>query len=250
MSGMAGGAHSGCLLEWHPYTKDRTMGLNHQFASLSCAIAEAHYLGRTLLIPDRMCLFGLHTSRWPGKVKPGERCVPMDEVIDVALLSRLVPVALRDHTNRTRHRADRARVIVVSGRAWNSERVKREHPCRAGEPPTLVRRHTDGFWFSQCTRRTTDSSAVIDAVYASYGGSAQSRRHYPRPINTLLRSGLFHAPAIKQAAAAVRAAIGGPYGAIHVRRSDKLIACTPRDCKTRDELTRPAAIESAPPVAE
>ena len=60
--------------------------------------------------------------------------------------------------------------------------------------------------------------------------------------------------------AAVRAAIGGPYASMHVRRSDKLTAkshtaliggqtvtvpaaCSPEDCKARDMLTRPAAIE-------
>jgi hypothetical protein len=57
---------SECLLEWHPYEKDRTMGLNHQLASLSCILGEAFFLNRTAVLPDRMCLFGLHTERWPG----------------------------------------------------------------------------------------------------------------------------------------------------------------------------------------
>ena len=33
--------------EWFPYEKDRTMGLNHQMASLSCALGEAFHTGRT-----------------------------------------------------------------------------------------------------------------------------------------------------------------------------------------------------------
>lgn len=55
-----------CLLEWAPFEKDRMMGLNHQLASISCALSEAFYLGRMFMMPDRMCLFGLHTERWPG----------------------------------------------------------------------------------------------------------------------------------------------------------------------------------------
>ena len=43
----------------------------------------------------------------------------------------------------------------------------------------------------------------------------------------------------------MRARIGGTYASVHVRRSDKLSACAPADCKRRDTLTRPAALRSA-----
>ena len=59
-----------CFLEWTPYLKDRTMGLNHQAASLSCALGEAFFLNRTLLLPDSICLFALHTERWRGAGQP------------------------------------------------------------------------------------------------------------------------------------------------------------------------------------
>ena len=60
--GGGGGRGGGqCLLEWYPYEKDRTMGLNHQMASLSCALGEAFHTGRTLLLPAQICLFALHT---------------------------------------------------------------------------------------------------------------------------------------------------------------------------------------------
>ena len=61
-----------------------------------------------------------------------------------------------------------------------------------------------------------------------------------------LRSGLFFAPELKAAAAAIRARMGGRYVVVHVRRGDKL-----RDeggfaarvaPALRDNLTRPAAI--------
>jgi len=44
-------------------------------------------------------------------------------------------------------------------------------------------------------------------------------------------AGLFYSHAIKSAVRDVRRAIGGEYYALHVRRSDKLTACAPIDCK-------------------
>jgi len=49
------GNQSQCLLEWHPYEMDRHKGLNHQLASLSCMLSEAHYLERTAVLPAQMC---------------------------------------------------------------------------------------------------------------------------------------------------------------------------------------------------
>ena len=70
--------------------KDRTMGLNHQSASLSCALGEAFLTRRTLVMPARVCLFALHTERWAA-AGPGERCIPIGELYDIAALSKLVP---------------------------------------------------------------------------------------------------------------------------------------------------------------
>ena len=70
------------------------MGLNHQMASLSCALGEAFVLGRTLLLPAQICLFALHTERWSGAGGPGERCVPLTDLFDIERLSRLVPLEL------------------------------------------------------------------------------------------------------------------------------------------------------------
>jgi len=65
------------------------------------------------------------------------------------------------------------------------------------------------------------------------------------PLNVLLRSGLFYSPRIKAAAAAIRSRIGAEYVSVHVRRSDKLTACSPRDCEIRDVSTRPEGIQRA-----
>jgi hypothetical protein len=162
-----------CYLEWQPYSKDRTMGLNHQMASLSCSIAEAFYLSRTLVLSDRICLFGLHTQRWhPGESVPGERCVPIDDIFDTQLLSGLVPILLRKESNRTgawarRHFPETGQVARVPAKGWDSSRVRKTYPC--GGPAKLVRRHVDSFWFSQCTRHTTDTTSIANAVNSLFG---------------------------------------------------------------------------------
>ena len=243
-----------CFLEWTPYLKDRTMGLNHQAASLSCALGEAFFLNRTLLLPDSICLFALHTERWRGDGQPsGERCVPLGEVWDVPLLSRLVPVQLVPHnlsaaaaattaTRGGRAAAVAAGSVVSVGKGWTSERVRSEHPCHPASPTErralLVRRQVESFWFQQCTRRISDHRSLAQRVNELLGAPASA----PRPMNILLRSGLFFARHIKEAAAAVQARIGGSYVSMHVRRSDKLTACPPEECKARDEATRPAAL--------
>ena len=101
-----------------------------------------------------------------------------------------------------------------------------------------MRRQVESFWFQQCTRRITDHRSLAQRVNELLGAPASA----PRPMNILLRSGLFFARHIKEAAAAVQARIGGSYVSMHVRRSDKLTACTPEECTKRDEATRPAAL--------
>ena len=71
--------------------------------------------------------------------------------------------------------------------------------------PSLRSRHVDSFWFAQCARHTADTSAVASALNLLVGAPETA----PRPLNVLLRSGLFFAPQIKAAAAAIRARIGG-----------------------------------------
>ena len=228
------------------------MGLNHQMASLSCALGEAFRLGRTLLLPAQICLFALHTERWSDGGGPGQRCVPITDLFDLNRLSHLVPVTISaNDSTRLFRPAHTARV----GAGWSSKRVELEHPCVAGGA-RLVRRHVDTFWFQQCARRHTDYNALAARLNLLVGAAPNA----PKPLNIILRSGLYFSPAVKAAAAAIRAAIGGPYASLHVRRSDKLTArsheaivggqkvsvpaaCNPEDCRTRDLLTRPPAIE-------
>ena len=52
-------------LEWTPWTRDMRNGLSHQLSSLSCALGEAYYTGRTLLLPrSGLCSSKGHVARW------------------------------------------------------------------------------------------------------------------------------------------------------------------------------------------
>ena len=112
------------------------MGLNHQAASLSCALGEAHFLNRTLLLPDAICLSGLHTERWRAAGQPaGEVCVPLGELWNVGLLSQLVPLMLVPHnlTQAMRGAARRpggaASRVARVGPSWPSARVMSLAAC-------------------------------------------------------------------------------------------------------------------------
>ena len=75
------------VFRWVPYSRDERMGLNHQMSSLSCAMNEAAYLDRTLLLPPTMCIDGGH-----NKKRGGSRCVPLESLFDLQLLHSFVPV--------------------------------------------------------------------------------------------------------------------------------------------------------------
>ena len=245
-----------CLLQWYPYQKDRTMGLNHQSASLSCALGEAFLTRRTLVMPASVCLFALHTERWAA-AGPGERCIPIGELYDIAALSKLVPIRLVDDVDSAGDMGFAQDQVAHVQQGWSSQRVEREHPCGASHA-TLVRRKVDTFWFSQCARRLTDYNGLAAELNRLVGAPLSASK----PLNIILRSGLFFSHSVKRAASEIRMAIGGPYASLHVRRSDKLVeksrtlqingktisipaACNPNDCKERDRLTRPAAIDKS-----
>ena len=244
------------------------MGLNHQMASLSCALGEAYVTKRTLLLPPTICLFALHTERWSSSSGPGENCVPIETLFDLQALSKLVSVQVlsRNETDADKKPARRSRVLGgaqrvtpspiahISGSGWPSARIAREYPCGGGA--ALVRRSVNTFWFQQCARRLTDYNTLATELNRLVGAPPNAAK----PMNIILRSGLFFSQNIKAAAREIRTAIGGPYASLHVRRSDKLTAkskeveingqkvsipaaCNPEDCKTRDMQTRPEAIE-------
>ena len=228
------------------------MGLNHQMAALSCAIAEAYFLNRTLLFPAQLCLNSQHEKRWRAIgsnvshscVVKGVRgfIMPTSKLIDVSTLSRLVPLKLVPLELMTlqpvasRHEAGVADV----DRSWRSERIARELPCAVAP---RVRRRVSGFWFRPCSYGITNCDALATTLDKAVGARGTLRHQKASGfIPHLLRSGVFYSAPIREAATAVRRAIGGPYAAVHVRRSDRVSTQCLSECKAMEALTRPRAL--------
>lgn len=223
------------------------MGLNHQLAALSCAIAEAYFLNRTLLFPKALCTDVKHEKRWlaAGR-KKSVRCdvgsdtgfsVPTASLIDLDALARLVRIELVELRTSSPQGGGQA---VEVDRSWKSERIARELPCSRAP---LVRRRVSGFWFRPCAYKIVQCGALAAALDVAVGAGGAVRSAAPSAlVPHVLRSGLFYTAPIRAAAAAVRRALGGRYTAVHVRRSDRLHVGCGKDCARVDALTQPEAL--------
>lgn len=273
-----------CFLEWNPWESDRVMGLNHQMSSLSCALGEAFFLNRTLLVPHRICLDAKHEARQRGlRRQIDESCtargirafsVPTSELIDLDLLGRVVSIAqtaLPRRAGVSGGSIPAPESAVDIDRSWKSDRVAASLPCSAGT--RLVRRRVSGFWFRPCGYGITDTRALMAALLGAVGARSKNLAS-ARVLPHLLRSGLFYSRAIKRAARAVRRSIGsappprrlarasrasrrphrelgGPFASLHLRRGDKFSSGCERaqfsleECAFMDEHTRPEKLLSA-----
>lgn len=219
-----------CLLEFHPWLSDRVMGLNHQLAALSCAIAEAVALNRTLVFPEALCISVKHELRWHAKGRqPSPGCVgekgvtgfsvPTSTLLDLDGIRQLVPIELRRLDVHPPPPASHDATNV--DRTWTTDRIARDLPCSRAP---FVRRRVSGYWFRPCSYNLVQCdalSAVLDAAVGARGELYRRRSSCGLAVH-MLRSGLFYAAPIRAAAAAVRHALGGWYAAVHVRRSDRL----------------------------
>ena len=184
-----------CLLEWLEWSKDRTMGLNHQLASLSCALAEAYYLNRTLLLPDRLCIDAKHDSRWGQRHEPDPHCtangvrgfsVPISDILDLHLLSQFVSV-LPTRLPRVQDAVAADGVPAVRlDRKWTSARAAAAHPCGA-KHARLLQRRVSGFWFRPCGYGITDGQALLRRVHRAV--RARGAHDAGQVATHLLRSG-------------------------------------------------------------
>lgn len=252
-----------CYLEWHPWSTDRVMGLNHQMASLSCALGEAYYLNRTLLFPKHLCLDIRHEARLSRQRQADPHCsshgvkafsLPVRDILDIEALRRVVSLRLLRYNASGRPepasilagtRAMGSQVADVD-RKWASTRVAAEYPCSR---TLLVRRRVSSFWFRPCGYKITDSSRLVGRLGRMV--RAPDRPAAPFQLTHMLRSGIFYSAHIKAAARAVRRAIDGPFAAVHVRRSDKFATGCDRaqfsvaDCRRMELMTRPEALGQA-----
>ena len=205
------------------------MGLNHQLAALSCAIAEAVALNRTLVFPEALCISVKHELRWHAKGRqPSPGCVgekgvtgfsvPTSTLLDLDGIRRLLPIELR---RLDVHPPPASHAATNVDRTWTTDRIARDLPCSRAP---FVRRRVSGYWFRPCSYNLVQCdalSAVLDAAVGARGELYRRRSSCGLAVH-MLRSGLFYAAPIRAAAAAVRHALGGWYAAVHVRRSDRL----------------------------
>ena len=129
-------------------------------------------------------------------------------------------------------------------RSITSSRICASLPCRANT--TLLRLELPGYWFMRAAIVPGSSlrAALLAHVGAPCDAPCVTNRHFAQ---NMLRGGIFLAPRIKQAAAAIVERLGGAstYAAVRVRRGDRL-----RDegvalgfsAAQRDNLTRPEGI--------
>lgn len=227
-----------CLVEWYPRRVDGNKGLNHQMAALSCALAEAFYLKRHLVVPDTICMPDVHSSRWGNQ----HRCALIDSLFDLDALAAIVPVARMSALERYHYSSDE--VSITSTASVHTAELALDGNYTCAKKPLLRRRNIMRFWFANCVRGFTNDEALMSHLQALF------RLPEPPSRNTLLRSGLFFARRIKQAAAAVVDSLltRGPFAVLHLRRSDRLTQCDKRGkhaCKLRFDLTRPASVRKA-----
>lgn len=147
----------GCYLEWSPWTRDRACGLSHQLSSLSCALAEAHYVGRTLLLPRSGLCSGSHGARWHAGAS---NCVAWDALLDIDELSRMVPASTDPIV------VPNASTVSV-GANWSSLAVGTAFACDRAGAPVLVRRRVATYWFDSCTHHRTNSQQLARHVHAT-----------------------------------------------------------------------------------
>lgn len=213
-----------CYLQWWRRRGgwlDGNEGLLHQLSSLGVALAEAHYLRRTMVLPtEEFCLPGKHTQHVAGQTiattfNSSATCFDYDELFDLELLSKFVRVVRPSQLPKL----DDSSIAQVIGTA-KSEEMHARYPCGARHA-VLLRRETNGFWFmrSLVVNGSTLRRHLLHSMGALGIDSPAADRHW---IQEFLRSGLFYAPRIKAAAREIATQLGGAYMAVHLRRGDRL----------------------------
>ena len=124
-----------CYLQWWRRRGgwlDGNEGLLHQLSSLGVALAEAHYLRRTMVLPtEEFCLPGKHTQHVAGQTiattfNSSATCFDYDELFDLELLSKFVRVVRPSQLPKL----DDSSIAQVIGTA-KSEEMHARYPCGA-----------------------------------------------------------------------------------------------------------------------
>ncbi|KAL6523295.1 hypothetical protein OROGR_016898 [Orobanche gracilis] len=186
---------------------DSCEGLGHQESSLRCALEEALFLGRTFVMPSRMCINPIHNKKGilhqsSNLVEEGwtAKSCAMDSLYDLDLISNTVPVILDNsklwhHVLATSMKLGSRGIAHVQGinRADLKENALYSNLLLINQTASPLS------WFMECKDRNNRSSVMLPYSFLP-SVAAKKLRDAAKKIKELL----------------------GNYDAIHVRRGDKL----------------------------
>lgn len=187
---------------------DSCEGLGHQESSLRCALEEALFLGRTFVMPSRLCINPIHNKKGilhqSGNMVSEEgwaaNSCAMDSLYDLDLISNTVPVILDNskawhHVLATSMKLGSRGIAHVQGVSRTDLQQKKKYSNLL-----LINRTASPLsWFMECKDRNNRSSIML--LYSFLPSMAAKKLH--------------------DAAEKIKAHLGD-YTAIHVRRGDKL----------------------------
>ncbi|XP_051138975.1 uncharacterized protein LOC127256811 [Andrographis paniculata] len=187
---------------------DSCEGLGHQESSLRCALEEAMFLGRTFVMPSRMCINPIHNNKgilhqsdnMASEERWATNSCAMDSLYDLDLISNTVPTIL-DNSNwwhevlATSMKLGSRGVAHVQG----VSRVDLKEKSSYANLLLINRTASPLSWFMECKNRNDRSSIMLP--YSFLPKMAAKR--------------------LRDAAEKIKALLGD-YDAIHVRRGDKI----------------------------
>ncbi|GAV76613.1 hypothetical protein CFOL_v3_20086 [Cephalotus follicularis] len=183
-------------------------GLGHQESSLRCALEEAMFLQRTLVMPSRMCINPVHNKKGilhhsdnsSSEERWAASSCSMDMLYDMDLISETVPVILDNskmwyHVLSTSMKLGHRGVAHVEG----ISRVDLKENSHYSNLLLINRTASPLSWFMECRDRNNHSAIMLP--YSFLPSMAASK--------------------LRDAADKIKALLGD-YDAIHVRRGDKI----------------------------
>ncbi|XP_010673051.2 uncharacterized protein LOC104889510 [Beta vulgaris subsp. vulgaris] len=193
---------------------DTCAGLGHQESSLRCALEEALFLQRTLVMPARMCINPIHNKKGmlhqESQASSDEGWMAtscaMDSLYDLDLISNKIPVIL-DNSEMWHQVLSTGMKLGARGVAH----VKRISRVELKEDPQyanllLINRTASPLaWFVECKDRLNHSAVALPYTFLP---SMAAKK-------------------LREAADKIKAMLGD-YDAIHVRRGDILKKRTDR----------------------
>ncbi|XP_042398299.1 uncharacterized protein LOC121988762 isoform X1 [Zingiber officinale] len=187
---------------------DSCAGLGHQESSLRCALEEALFLQRVLVMPSRMCINPLHNKKGilhqQSNASSDERWAAnscaMDSLYDLDAISSKVEVIL-DNSKMWSHALSTSMKLGDSGVAHveGVGKVVLKTSSHFSSVLLINRTANPLAWFMECKDRTNRTSVLLPYSF----------------LPTMA------APKLRDAADKIKGLLGD-YDAIHVRRGDKI----------------------------